>query len=197
MTKRIVIGISGSSGAIYGVRLLEVLAEVRDVETHVVISRGAEATIEYETSYTADQVRKLASVVHSETSLGDSIASGTFLTEGMVVAPCSIKTLSSVANSYNSDLITRAADVCLKERRKLVLVVRETPLHVGHLRLMTQVTETGAVKKRSFISSSPSVSSTFCSRSAGRRRGRSLYWAMMSSFFIECSHPTSSVTLTW
>ena len=145
MTKRIVIGISGSSGAIYGVRLLEVLAEVRDVETHVVISRGAEATIEYETSYTADQVRKLASVVHSETSLGDSIASGTFLTEGMVVAPCSIKTLSSVANSYNSDLITRAADVCLKERRKLVLVVRETPLHVGHLRLMTQVTETGAV----------------------------------------------------
>lgn len=121
------------------------LAGAADVETHVVISKGAEATIEYETSLSADQVRKLADVVHSESSLGASIASGTFLTGGMVVAPCSIKTLSSIANSYNTDLITRAADVCLKERRKLVLVVRETPLHAGHLRLMTQVTEAGAV----------------------------------------------------
>lgn len=145
MTKRIIIGISGSSGAIYGVRLVEVLVDIADVETHLVISKGGEATIEYETSYSADQVRKLADVVHSETSLGASIASGTFLTNGMVVAPCSIKTLSSIANSYNADLITRAADVCLKERRKLVLVLRETPLHLGHLRLMTQVTEAGAV----------------------------------------------------
>lgn len=145
MTKRIIIGISGSSGAIYGVRLVEVLADVADVETHLVISKGAEATIEYETSYSAEQVRKLADVVHSESSLGASIASGTFLTHGMVVAPCSIKTLSSIANAYNADLTTRAADVCLKERRKLVLVVRETPLHIGHLRLMTQVSEAGAV----------------------------------------------------
>jgi 4-hydroxy-3-polyprenylbenzoate decarboxylase len=143
--KRIIVGISGSSGAIYGVRLIEVLAGVPEIETHVVVSKGAEATIEYETPFTADQVRKLADFVHSETGLGDSIASGTFLTSGMVVAPCSIKTLSSIANAYNADLITRAADVCLKERRKLVLVVRETPLHIGHLRLMTQVTEAGAV----------------------------------------------------
>jgi 4-hydroxy-3-polyprenylbenzoate decarboxylase len=144
-TRRIIVGISGSSGAIYGVRLVEVLAEVPDVETHLIISKGAETTIEYETSYGVDQVRKLADFVHSEKSLGDSIASGTFMTDGMIVAPCSIKQLSSIAHSFNADLMTRAADVCLKERRKLVLVVRETPLHLGHLRLMTQVTEAGAI----------------------------------------------------
>jgi 4-hydroxy-3-polyprenylbenzoate decarboxylase len=144
-TKRIVIAISGSSGAIYGVRLVEVLKQIPDVETHLIVSKGAAATIGYETDSTVDRIRDMADVVHDEANLGATIASGTFLTDGMVIAPCSIKTLSSVANSYNADLITRAADVCLKERRKLVMVVRETPLHIGHLRLMTQVTEAGAV----------------------------------------------------
>jgi flavin prenyltransferase len=142
---RIVVGISGSSGAVYGARLLEVLAGVSDVETHLVMTRGAEATIGYETSYRPDQVRELADVVHDDSNVGAAIASGTFQTDGMVVAPCSIKTLSAIANSYADTLLVRAADVCLKERRKLVLVVRETPLHLGHLRLMTAATEAGAV----------------------------------------------------
>jgi 4-hydroxy-3-polyprenylbenzoate decarboxylase len=125
--------------------LVEVLKQIPDVETHLIVSKGAAATIGYETDSTVDRIRDMADVVHDEANLGATIASGTFLTDGMVIAPCSIKTLSSVANSYNADLITRAADVCLKERRKLVMVVRETPLHIGHLRLMTQVTEAGAV----------------------------------------------------
>ena len=136
---------SGSSGAIYGVRLLDVLARIPGIETHLVISEGAKATIGYETEYTVDQVQEMADVIHSEKDVGSSIASGTFVTKGMIVAPCSIKTLSSIANSYDADLTTRAADVCLKERRKLVLVVRETPLHAGHLRLMAHATEAGAV----------------------------------------------------
>lgn len=138
-------GISGSSGAIYGARLVEVLAGIEDVETHVIVSKGARATIEYETRYSFEDVTGLADVVHDETSMGASIASGTFITDGMVVAPCSIKTLSAIANSYDANLISRAADVCLKERRRLVMVVRETPLHLGHLRLMTDVTAAGAV----------------------------------------------------
>jgi flavin prenyltransferase len=124
---------------------VDVLSRMDGVETHVIVSAGARATIEYETSYTYEQVVGLADVVHDDAALGASIASGTFLTAGMVVAPCSIKTLSSIATSYDANLITRAADVVLKERRRLVLVVRETPLHAGHLRLMTQVTEAGAV----------------------------------------------------
>lgn len=140
-----IVGISGSSGAIYGVRLLDVLASIPDVETHAVITSGAQATIGFETSHDIEHVRELADVVYADTQLGAAIASGTFLTDGMVVAPCSIKTLSAIANGYDATLIARAADVCLKERRRLVLVVRETPLHLGHLRSMTAVTEAGAV----------------------------------------------------
>lgn len=145
MSKRIIVGISGSSGAIYGVRLVHVLSTVPEVETHLVVSKGASATIDFETDYELSDVADMADVVYEETALGASIASGTFPTDGMVVAPCSIKTLSSIANSYAGNLIARAADVCLKERRRLVLVVRETPLHAGHLRLMSQATAAGAV----------------------------------------------------
>ena len=143
--RRLIVGISGASGAIYGVRLLEALATFSEVETHLVISSGARATIEYETAYTASDVTALAQVTYDERSLGAAIASGTFVTDGMIVCPCSISTLSAVATSRCETLLTRAADVCLKERRKLVLVVRETPLHLGQLRLMTAVTESGAV----------------------------------------------------
>lgn len=145
MPKRIIVGLSGASGAIYGARLVEVLAGISDVETHVIISRGAEATLKFETDYSVQDVEGWADVVYRDDQLGSALASGTFLTDGMVVAPCSIKTLSAVANSFDANLITRAADVCLKERRRLVLVVRETPLHIGHLRLMTQVTDSGGV----------------------------------------------------
>lgn len=143
--RRLIVGISGSSGAIYGVRLLEVLATIEDVESHVVITSGAQATIGFETPHSVEHVRELADVTYADTELGAAIASGTFRTDGMVVAPCSIKTLSAIASGYDATLIARAADVCLKERRRLVLVVRETPLHLGHLRSMTAVTEAGAV----------------------------------------------------
>lgn len=129
----------------YGARLLEVLAGLPDVETHLVMTRGAEATISYETAYEPDQVRGFADVSYDDRNVGAAIASGTFLADGMIVAPCSIKTLSGIANSYADTLLVRAADVSLKERRPLVLVVRETPLHLGHLRLMTAATEAGAV----------------------------------------------------
>jgi 4-hydroxy-3-polyprenylbenzoate decarboxylase len=147
MTKvrRIVVGISGASGAIYGVRLVEVLRDTPDVEVHLIVSRGAAATVEYETDRSVEDVRALADVVHEETDLAAALASGTFPTDGMAIAPCSIRTLSSVANSANDNLITRAADVHLKERRRLVLMVRETPLHAGHLRLMSDATAAGAV----------------------------------------------------
>lgn len=144
-SRRIIIGISGASAPHYGVRLLEVLGQDPQVETHLILSSGARATIEYEMRRDPEDIMRLADVVHDERSLGDSIASGTFVTDGMVIAPCSIKTLSAVANSYNDTLMTRAADVCLKERRRLVLVVRETPLHAGHLQLMLQATQAGAV----------------------------------------------------
>jgi polyprenyl P-hydroxybenzoate/phenylacrylic acid decarboxylase-like protein len=145
MSRRIIVGISGASAPHYGVRLLEVLGEMPDIETHLILSSGARATIEYEMRRDPDEVLRLAGRVHEEKALGDDIASGTFVTDGMVIAPCSMKTLSAVANSFNDTLLTRAADVCLKERRRLVLVVRETPLHAGHLRLMLQATEAGAV----------------------------------------------------
>lgn len=143
--RRIIVAITGASGAIFGIRSLEVLGRLPDVETHLVMSDGARATIAYETNYTVEEVRSLASVVHSERNLGAAISSGSFQTEGMLVAPCSIRTLSGIANSYDENLVIRAADVVLKERRKLVLMVRETPLHAGHLRLMSQATENGAV----------------------------------------------------
>jgi 4-hydroxy-3-polyprenylbenzoate decarboxylase len=143
--RRVVVGISGASGAIYGIRLVETLARLDDVEIHLVMSKGAEATISYETSHEPESVAKLAHVVYDERNLAAAIASGTFLTSAMVIAPCSIRTLSAVANSANDNLLVRAADVHLKERRSLVLVVRESPLHLGHLRLMTDVAMAGGI----------------------------------------------------
>jgi 4-hydroxy-3-polyprenylbenzoate decarboxylase len=142
--KRLIIGISGASGAIYGIRLLQVLKQGGEIETHLVISAAAKATIAQETDWKISDVEKLASVAHNPGDIGASIASGSFVTLGMVIVPCSIKTLSAVANSYSAELMSRAADVCLKEGRPLILCVRETPLHLGHLRLMTQAAEIGA-----------------------------------------------------
>jgi len=145
MPNRLIIGITGASGAIYGIRALELLREDAGIETHLVLSRAARATVLHETGWTVKQVEALAGVVHSPANIGAPIASGSFATIGMLVAPCSIKTLSAIAHSYTSDLVSRAADVQLKEGRPLVLLVRETPLHAGHLRLMSQAVENGAV----------------------------------------------------
>ena len=142
---QLIVGISGATGVIYGIRLLEVLRSIDDIETHLIITSAARQTIVYETDYTVAQVSALASHVYNNRDIGAAIASGSFRTAGMVIAPCSIKTLSGIANSYADNLLVRAADVVLKERRRLVLIVRETPLHLGHLRLMTAVTEYGAV----------------------------------------------------
>jgi len=143
MSKRIVIGISGASGVIYGVRMLGLLKE-KDFETHLVLSEAGKKNIEIETSYKAEEVAAMASHVYDNKDVGAALASGSFLTEGMVVVPCTIKTLSGIDNSYTDNLLVRAADVTLKEKRKLVLVVRETPLHKGHLRLMTMAADMGA-----------------------------------------------------
>ena len=145
MSKRLIIALSGASGQIYGIRLLEILRQAPEIETHVVISPSAAITIAQETSYTPKQVEALADVLYRPTDIGAAIASGSFHTDGMIVAPCSIKSLSAIAHSYDADLLTRAADVQLKEGRPVVLVVRETPLHLGHLRLMTQAAEIGCV----------------------------------------------------
>lgn len=143
--KRLIVGMSGASGAIYGVRLLEVLQLLPEVESHLIISQAARQTLALETDYSLREVQALADVVHDARNIAASISSGSFKTTGMVVLPCSIKTLSGIVNSYTDDLLTRAADVVLKERRPLVLAVRETPLHLGHLRLMTQAAELGAI----------------------------------------------------
>ncbi|MCE1396414.1 UbiX family flavin prenyltransferase [Enterobacter cloacae] len=143
--KRLIIGISGASGAIYGVRLLQVLRNVAEVETHLVMSQAARQTLSLETDLSLRDVQALADVAHDARDIAASISSGSFKTAGMVILPCSIKTLSGIVNSYTDTLVTRAADVVLKERRPLVLCVRETPLHLGHLRLMTQAAELGAV----------------------------------------------------
>jgi 4-hydroxy-3-polyprenylbenzoate decarboxylase len=142
-SKRIVVGIAGASGVIYGVRLLNLLKET-DYETHLIISKSGELNIEIETDYEPDEVKAMADHVYDHRDVAASLASGSFLTRGMVVIPCTIKTLSGIANSYNENLLVRAADVTLKEKRKLVLVVRETPLHKGHLRLMTMAADLGA-----------------------------------------------------
>lgn len=143
--KRLIVGISGASGAIYGVRLLQVLQTLADVETHLILSQAARQTLALETAYSLREVQALADVVHDARDIAASVSSGSFRTSGMVILPCSIKTLSGIVHSYTDGLLTRAADVVLKERRPLILCVRETPLHVGHLRLMTQAAELGAV----------------------------------------------------
>ncbi|HEX4828884.1 MAG TPA: UbiX family flavin prenyltransferase, partial [Xanthobacteraceae bacterium] len=136
--RRLIIGMTGSTGAIFGVRMLEAL-KGSDVESHLIISKWAQRTLEHETRYTVEQVRSLASVVHSQGDMGASISSGSFKTEGMVVMPCSVHTLAGIANGYGEHLVHRAADVVLKERRRLVLVVRETPLSEVHLENMLKL----------------------------------------------------------
>jgi 4-hydroxy-3-polyprenylbenzoate decarboxylase len=143
--RRIIVAVTGASGAAYGVRAVEMLRDMPEVETHLIITAGARKTLAYETATNAAAVTKLADVVYQEDDLAAPISSGSFRTDGMVVTPCSIKTLSGVANCYDDNLVVRAADVALKERRRLVLVVRETPLHLTHLRLMTEVTAAGGI----------------------------------------------------
>ena len=143
--RRLVVGVSGASGSIYAIRLLEALRPVPDVETHLVISSAGKRTLLLETDYAVADLQALADHCYQQADVGAAIASGSFRTDGMVVIPCSIKTVSGIASSYSDNLLLRAADVILKERRRLVLVVRETPLHLGHLRLLTQVTELGAI----------------------------------------------------
>ncbi len=144
MNHRVVTGISGASGVIYGIELLQVLGRL-GYETHLVMTDAAKRNLSIETDYTVEQVESLAARAHDNEDLTAPLASGSFMTMGMVVAPCTIKTLSAIANSYTSNLLVRAADVCLKEGRKLVLLVRETPLHKGHLRLMSQAADMGAL----------------------------------------------------
>ena len=141
--KRLIIGISGASGAIYGVRMLQVLRDVPDIETHLILSQAARQTLAMETDYSVREVQALADVVHDARDIAASISSGSFKTAGMVILPCSMKTLSGIVHSYTDGLLTRAADVVLKERRPLVLCVRETPFHLGHLRLLVQAAELG------------------------------------------------------
>jgi flavin prenyltransferase len=145
MLQRLIIGISGASGAIYGIRLLEVLRGVAEIETHLVMSGAARQTIALETNYSPAAVEALADVTYRINDIAAAISSGSYPTMGMVVVPCSMKTLAGIAISLSDNLLLRAADVTLKERRRLVVVARETPLHLGHLRLMTQVTELGGV----------------------------------------------------
>lgn len=141
---RMIVGLSGASGIVYGVRLLEVLRET-GLEIHLVMSKSAEITLAHETDYKVAQVKALAHVVHQNSDLGAAISSGSFKTMGMIIAPCSIRTASEIACGVTSTLMARAADVVLKERRRLVVMVRESPLHTGHLRTLTQLSEIGAV----------------------------------------------------
>jgi len=142
--KRLIVAITGASGTVYGVRILQALKE-SDIETHLVMSDSAKLTMAAETDFQPQQVEALADVVHSAKNVGATIASGSFMTLGMIIAPCSVNTMSEIAWGMTGNLISRAADVALKERRRLVLLVRETPLHAGHLKSMLQVTENGAI----------------------------------------------------
>ena len=142
---RLIIGMSGASGVIYGIRLLEVLSRVEQVETHLVLSDSAKLNIAIETDRSAKEIQALADEVYSNRDIAARLASGSFKTDGMIVAPCAIKTLSAIANSYADSLLVRAADVVLKERRRLVLVPRETPLHVGHCELLLKASQMGAI----------------------------------------------------
>lgn len=143
--KRVIVAITGASGAIYGIRTLQLLRDVADVETHVILTASANRTIVHETNFRPDDVKALADYVYHPRDIGAAVSSGSFVTAGMLVAPCSVKTLSGIANCYNDELVVRAADVCLKERRRVVLLLRETPLHAGHIDLMARATASGAI----------------------------------------------------
>ncbi len=143
--RRIVVGMSGASGAVYGIRMLEVLNAVDDIEVHLVMSPSAGRTIHDETDWKVSDVEALADVVHNYKDIGASLSSGSYRHDGMVIAPCSVKTLSGIVNSYDDNLLVRAADVALKEKRRVVLMVRETPLHLGHIELMARAAKYGAV----------------------------------------------------
>lgn len=142
--RRLIVGISGASGAVYGVRLLELLKDT-EIETHLIMSRSAQVTLAFETDFKVADVEALADVVHPNQDIGAACSSGSFKTMGMVIAPCSIKTMSEIATGTTANLLSRAADVALKERRRVVLMLRETPLHIGHIRTMAAVTEAGAI----------------------------------------------------
>jgi 4-hydroxy-3-polyprenylbenzoate decarboxylase len=142
---RLIVGISGASGVVYGIRLLQVLSKIAGIETHLIISEAGELNIRYETDWKIEDVKAMANFSYDVRDLGAPPSSGSFQTDGMVIAPCSIKTMSALANSYSENLLIRAGDVTLKERRRLVLLVRETPLHVGHLRNMQKLAEAGAI----------------------------------------------------
>ncbi|MFY9632656.1 MAG: UbiX family flavin prenyltransferase [Candidatus Cybelea sp.] len=143
--RRIIVGISGASGSLYGYMVLQALRSIGGIETHLVLTAAARRTIELETEMSGEDFDALADVVHRDDDLAAAISSGSFLTDGMLVIPCSMKSASAIAYSMNANLLVRAADVCLKEKRKLVLVIRETPLHLGHLRTLAQLAEIGAV----------------------------------------------------
>lgn len=143
--RRVIVAITGASGAIYGIRALELLKAMADVETHAILTSSAHRTIAHETTYGVEEVRALADHLYHPRDIGAAVSSGSFRTAGMLVAPCSVKTLSGIANSYNDELVVRAADVCLKERRRVVLLLRETPLHAGHIELMARANANGAV----------------------------------------------------
>jgi 4-hydroxy-3-polyprenylbenzoate decarboxylase len=142
--KRLIVGISGASGIIFGIRMLEILKKL-DIETHLVVSKAAEMTLAYESDLKAKDLREMANEYHPMTDIGANISSGSYKTLGMIIVPCSVRTMSEIASGVTGSLMSRAADVALKDRRRLVLAVRETPLHTGHLRTMTQLSEMGAI----------------------------------------------------
>lgn len=142
---RLIIGITGASGVIYGVRLLEVLSNMKEVETHLIISEAGQLVIRHEIDRQLSEIRAMASFYYNINDIGARVSSGSFRTDGMVIAPCTIRTMSALANSYTENLLIRAGDVTLKERKKLILLIRETPLHLGHIRHMEKLSEMGAV----------------------------------------------------